>query len=376
MEVINSQQNASGTLTIERLELQMPTRLRGNYALYQAEPQWQALQESKSLSSMTGRADRRWDAYSYGLYEDAKNIFSNLPDSDKQKVLEFRKKKTNFFSNFAQEYYNVVKLLASGNILRIDKTDTKGDISFRIISEHSAVVGAVAKELATTMADQLLQEKIEREGIDSQSAKEKETELRQQVVNEVVVGALLQDINKRMEIDFKAQDSTKQLEILKGLVEQGYGSEADIQTVTEDPVKGAGIYEKLLLQKRTDDYKKNDLLSRYGNIQTILSCARSSGMPVVSFPKDRNGHYLPTLAQKIANMADKLVQDTGLVIDLERRHQVCLIRYSPKELVDEEYKYASHLANEFAQIMGLTSGDKIPTYIVDNLLKLIANQNV
>ncbi|MBI3443087.1 hypothetical protein HY008_00245 [Candidatus Woesebacteria bacterium] len=160
--------------------------------------------------------------------------------------------------------------------------------------------------------------------------------------------------------------------MIENLVNEGFGIETDLAAVQSQPELAAGVYERLLQTKLKASYQKEfgKSFSWYGNVETILACAKSAGMPVVSFPKTPNGHYLPTLAQRIANYADKLVEHTGLVDSLEKRHQAVAIRYSPRHAVDKEYAYAARCADEFANlglILGITSGDQIPLYVLNTI---------
>lgn len=360
----HQEKTTSSTQAILRLELQMPTRLIKDYHNYTSIP---------DVSSSPNRIDRRWDNYSYDLYEKARSLYATLSSAEKEQLEALRDRKTQMFVRFARQYSPAIELLHESGLWGnnvIEKFDERGDISLRIISEHSLVVGKVAEVLAQSMVDKLVEEKVKREGGDQQAGEANRSIIQQQVVNEVVLGALLQDLNKRVEIDFKRLDQKSQMGRVKTLINEGFGREEDLEVIKKDPERAAGIFERLLQEKTVSLYKVKykDKLIQYGNIGTIIACSKSAGMPVVSFSQASDGHYLPTLAQRIANYADKLVQDTGLVTNLERRHQVSASRYSPRELVDKEYEYAARCAGEFAQLVpGVKDGGEIPLFVLNTI---------
>lgn len=342
----------SGPEVVERLEMQMPTRLRRGYENYEQRHDWQsqvgqtAAETRGNLAKWGERVDMRWDSWAYELYDQAQEIYSHLDGTSRAKVEEFRAKKTHFFRDFAWKYRDVLRIFKETGILEIEKEDQKGDISWRIVSEHSLIVAKVAEILARKLIPKLLEEKFGREEIDMAALASRTEKFRQQAIEEVVVGALLQDVNKRQEIEFKKLSFADQ----KGKLAALGAEEADLKKVDETPALAVGIYERLSQIQTKNEYEKlfGDRLKKWGNAQTIIACSKAAGMPVVDNTElhDRTGHYLGSLAERIANLADKLVQDTGLITDLEIRHQACRERYKPVDKVDEEYRYAQQCMQE------------------------------
>lgn len=362
-------------------EMQLPTRLLErvfdsqifDYSTYQAHPPWQdqvvqaeqspqeaAKRTMKNLSVMPGRNDKRWGVRAYTLYDQASNIFAHLDQEDVRQIEKFRDAKRKMFRDMSIFYLPFMRVLRSTGLLaktgfdQSQKFEPTGDINWRIVSEHSLVAAKVAEVLASAMVNQLTVDKAAREHVNIESLNTDELALfRSQAITEVVAGVLLQDATKKQEIDFKRLKQDEKTSAIQMLIHEGFGSPEDMTFVQENVQKADGVYERLLQEKTKKAYEEKwgEQFAPYGNIETIMNCAKSAGMPVISFPQDESGHYLPTLAQRIANMADKLVQDTGIVGSIDERHQEVRMRYTPVESVDMEYEYARRCAEEFKQIM-------------------------
>ena len=357
---------------IARLELQFPTRLidtHGDFSHYQDPVNRNT---DVDLAELPTRIDKRWDEWSYEEYERARQLYSQLPSTEREGLDEFRLNKKRLFSDFAVRYLPAMRILDKGGLLRIPKTDEKGDITWRIVSEHSLVVGKVAETLATKMGDGLYREKVEREGLIVENDQQK-SKIKEEAIQEVVVGALLQDVTKRQEVEFKRLLPEEKLSRIKALVSEGMGNADDIETAQRDIDGSFSIHERLLHQGIELTLREG--LGRdknpYGTIDTIILCTGAAGMPVVDRSKDASGNYLPTLAERVANFSDKLVQDSGLVPSLQRRRRASLARYSPAEKVNREYDYAQKCADEFASALKIPSGDLLPEMVIDDIFQQI-----
>lgn len=360
-------------------ELQMPTRLRGPYKDYEFTPDLSGViieDDPKTtfdnIKKMFLRADNRWEKNDYVRYNTARETYQNLPSEEKAKVDEFREKRNKTFKNFIAKYEPFKEAFQAYNLLGIDQSDKKGDLFWGIVAEHSVVAAKIADISSRAMPEELVNEKIKRENINLTS--QNQTEITEQAVNEVVIGTMLQDLSKREEIEFNnLKDIKGKISLIRGLVKEGVGKAEDITLVENEPKKADVTYERLLQSKKEDYIRRfSEKFKQYGNPETIINCARSAGMPVVEREKDENGHYLPTLAQRIANFADKLVQHTGIVSSLKQRHESVAMRYFPRELVDKEYDYAHLCAEEFAKLMkGVSSGDQIPQYVLESIMQEI-----
>jgi FMN phosphatase YigB (HAD superfamily) len=373
-------------LDVARIEMRLPTRLLGEYTNYTAQP----LVEDKivvddprrtaaNLATMQGRADRRWGVDDYVLYQEAQFIYDNLSDAERERLAQFRKDKTLYFSMFAERYMPIMRIFRENNILGVGKIDEQDNISFRIISEHCLVVAKTAQMLAIQMREQLLAEKVAREHISAEELQQNRDFLRAQAIEEVVVGALLHDSTKRLEIEFGQRNHEEQLAEIKALFQAGFGSEELFQQTQQNPSMAVGVYEKFLHQKAASIYQnvtsERDDLSRFGNIATIVACTMSSGMPVILLPTDERGQHLPTLAQRIVFYADHIVQGSGIT-SLEQRHAYGITFYPAKELIDLEYQYVDRVANEFIRSMHnpiIADKSKIPDFILDTVTKEIQN---
>lgn len=363
---------------VARIELQLPTRLLGDFSTYDARPNWKAViqpdnvaQTNKDLSTMQGRADRRWDEGAYQLYEQARDIYQSFSSNEKQKVDEFRRKKRDVFVEFGLQYSQVFDLYRINSMLDFPKIDEKGDISLRIISEHSLVVGKVTQVLAENMTDQLVKEKVEREEIDPKTVEANEQSIRHQAINEPVIGSLLHDENKTREILFKSLTPDQQLDQIRAL---RIAPQVEIDRIAQNPELANGIYEILLHMKTEQMFRTGypAILKGLGNIDTMLACVNSAGMPVVMKEPAPDGHYLPSTAERIINLADKLVQDTGVVTNLGRRYELSRQRYSPVQMVDKEFAYAQRCADEFAiLIRNVNVGKALPKFVINSIFNQI-----
>lgn len=366
-------------LDIAVQELQMPTRLRGLYRNYKFAPDLKNVVVEgdpqttfNNVKKMFTRADKRWEKNDYDRYNAAREIYHSLSPQEKAKVDEFRQKRKKAFKNFLAKYEPFKVVFQKYNLLGIDQSDKKGDLFWGIVAEHSVIAAKIAEILSISMAKELVKEKIKHENISLTS--DNRAEITKQAISEVVIGTLLQDLSKREEIEFNnLKDIREKISKIRELIQQGVGTAEDITLVEDRPSKTDVTYERLLQSKKKDYIQKlSEESKQYGNPETIINCTRSAGMPVVEREKDKHGHYLPTLAERIANFADKLVQHTGIVSSLKQRHESVALRYSPRELVDKEYNYANRCAGEFAKIMQkVSSGDQIPQYILNCIIQEI-----
>lgn len=328
--------------------------------------------------------DWRWSGDS-ALYDWAREIWHSLPEDERGGILEFRGKREVLFEEFLNRYSPVIGLFKAHQILGIPEIDEeKPHYGWQIVGLHSLLAAKISEALATvpSVADQLLAEKAAREGLNLLEAEIEDIELwREQAINELVLGVLLQDITKREEVEFKRLakqegGKEKQIELIEELVAslETEENKERLQELVADVKKDPGAhafsaYEALMHEKVVEDIRPVlEQIPALGNIETIIACSRFAGMPVVDY---LDAGEEPSLAEIIANLADKFLQDAGLIPDLGTRHQEVTKRYGDtpamKAKVDKEYKYAAKCAKGLAELMGLGGGEEIPEFVLEKI---------
>ena len=359
--------------------MSLPTALSGKYLNYTAEPQWRGVSR---LSAWEDRADRRWPARAYELYEEARKIYQGLTSTQREVIGNFRDKRRLFFNKLSLQFKDALRPYKEDSMLglRVPKySPDKKDLSFRIIPQHALVTGSVALVLAEIFQNELVSEKLAREGIDwDQFSDYQKQQFTKEAIVEVVFGTILQDPRKKSEIEFNQSDKEKRLAML----EVNGASEQLINSVKNDDKLIRLTFEKLANEKvKSQEYfaELGVNLTHYGNPETILKCARFAGMPVADMLEPMPSvTYQPSLAEIIANLSDKFVQDTSIT-DLTARGEYALANYggtsAEKEKVEKEYKFATQCAQEIAQKLGIPE-NQLPDYLKEQLFnKIMAVQS-